>query len=185
MIPTQTFATVLEQAELLHDAASLDAAIRRMAASIDADYAGQERPVFMTVMQGGLFFAARLAMGCRTDFEFDYVHATRYRGTAGGGLKWIKEPGVPLAGRNVLLVDDILDEGPTLHAIHAHCRAQGAASVRIAVLADKKHDRRTPGIEADYVGVTVPDRYVFGYGMDWHGHGRNLEGIWAMAEVPA
>ena len=183
MTPTQNFAAVLAEAELLHDAPSLDAAIHAMASRIDADYAGGERPVFLTVMHGCLFFAARLAMSARTDFEVDYVHATRYRGTSGGGLNWIKEPGVPLAGRQVLLVDDILDEGPTLLAILEHCRAEGAASVSIAVLADKVHDRRAEGIHADYVGVTVPDRYVFGYGMDWHGHGRNLDGIYAMAEV--
>lgn len=185
MIQTQTFADVLASADVLHDAAALDAAIRAMAARIDADYAGSERPVFLTVMHGGLFFAARLALLAQTDFEFDYVHATRYRGTSGGGLNWIKAPAVPLAGRHVLLADDILDEGPTLLAILDYCREQGAASVRIAVLAEKLHDRRAEGIAADYVGVTVPDRYVFGYGMDWHGHGRNLDGIYAMAEVSA
>lgn len=183
MTPTQTFAGVLAEADLLHDGTALDAAIRDMATRIDADYADGERPVFLTVMHGGLFFAARLAMYAQTDFEFDYVHATRYRGTTGGGLNWIKAPGVPLAGRHVLLADDILDEGPTLLAILRHCRDEGAASVRIAVLADKLHDRRADGISADYIGVTVPDRYVFGYGMDWHGHGRNLDGIYAMAEV--
>ncbi|MFB9069175.1 hypoxanthine-guanine phosphoribosyltransferase [Pseudofulvimonas gallinarii] len=185
MTTNQTFSAVLAEADLLHDGNALDAAIRDMATRIDADYSQMERPVFLTVMHGGLFFAARLALCCHTDFEFDYVHATRYRGTAGGGLNWIKEPGIPLAGRHVLLADDILDEGPTLLAILEHCRVQGAASVRIAVLADKLHDRRAEGISAHYVGVTVPDRYVFGYGMDWHGHGRNLDGIYAMAEVEA
>lgn len=185
MTPTQTFADVLAQADVLHDGSALDSAIRAMAVRIDGDYADSERPVFLSVMHGGLFFAARLALLAKTDFEFDYVHATRYRGTSGGGLNWIKAPGVPLAGRHVLLADDILDEGPTLLAILDYCREQGAASVRIAVLAEKLHDRRAEGIVADYVGVTVPDRYVFGYGMDWHGHGRNLDGIYAMAEVSA
>ena len=88
----------------------------------------------------------------------------------------------PLQGRRVLLVDDILDEGHTLKAVKHWCEDQGATDVRIAVLATKDHDRRVEGIEADYIGVEVPDRYVFGYGMDFHEQGRNLPAIYALAE---
>jgi hypoxanthine phosphoribosyltransferase len=175
------YRAVLASADRLHDQRGIDAAIRAVAARIDADYGELERPLLVTVMQGGLFFAAQLGLAVQRDFEFDYVHASRYRGTQGGGLQWLREPVVPMAGRHVLLADDILDEGYTLLAIQQHCRAQGAASVRIAVLAEKLHDRRAPGIQADYIGVTVPDRYVFGYGMDWNGHGRNLAAICAVA----
>lgn len=177
-----SFAKALATADTLHHAAAVDRAIDEMAVRIDADYREMDRPVFLTVMQGGLFFAARLALACKTDFEFDYVHATRYRGTEGGELKWIKRPTVALAGRHVLLADDILDEGHTLLAIREHCREQGALSVRIAVLTEKLHDRRAPGIDADYIGLAVPDRYVFGFGMDWNGHGRNLTSIYGLAE---
>jgi hypoxanthine phosphoribosyltransferase len=182
MHAAEDFRTVLAQADLLHDTATIDAAIAAMATRVDDDFRDLGTGVFLTVMQGGLFFAASLGMRLRGDFEFDYVHATRYRGTNGGEISWIARPRISLAGRHVLVVDDILDEGPTLAAIRDECRHAGAASVRIAVLADKAHARRAPGIDADYIGLTVPDRYVFGYGMDWHGHGRNLPAIYAMAE---
>jgi hypoxanthine phosphoribosyltransferase len=87
-----------------------------------------------------------------------------------------------MQGRRVLLADDILDEGHTLLAVKHWCEDQGAADVRVAVLAVKVHDRRVEGIDADYVGVEVPDRYVFGYGMDYHEQGRNLPAIYALAE---
>ncbi len=175
------FRAALTHAEKLADHRRISAAIGDVAARIDIDHGGIERPVFLTVMNGGLFFAAELALNLHTDFEFDYVHASRYHGTAGADLNWVKRPEVDLAGRHVLLVDDILDEGPTLLAIRDYCRDQGAASVRIAVLADKQHDRRAPGIVADYACLALPDRYVFGFGMDWNGHGRNLPAIYALA----
>lgn len=173
-------AAALERAELLYERAALEAAIARMGRQIDQDYAGS-RPLFMTVMNGGLIIAGQLALAIGTDCDFDYLHATRYRGgVRGGTITWLREPRVALAGRHVLLVDDILDEGHTLAAVRAHCLASGAASVRIAVLCVKRHDRCVPGLRADYIGVEVPDRYVFGFGMDYHEQGRNLPAIWAL-----
>lgn len=182
----------LATADLIHDRASLEHEIARMAAEICRDYAGDgrasagTRPVFLTVMHGGLPFAAQLAMevgACGLDLEFDYLHATRYRGaTTGGELVWKHRPATPLQGRRVLLADDILDEGHTMAAIGQWCLAQGAVDVRIAALAVKVHDRCVPGLKADYVGVEVPDRYVFGYGMDYHEQGRNLPAIYALRD---
>jgi hypoxanthine phosphoribosyltransferase len=80
----------------------------------------------------------------------------------------------------VLLVDDIVDEGHTLAAVRAWCIGEGARDVRIATLAVKQHGRCVPGLCADYAGVDVPDRYVFGYGMDYHEQGRNLPAIYAL-----
>ncbi|MCD9031096.1 hypoxanthine-guanine phosphoribosyltransferase [Luteimonas sp. Y-2-2-4F] len=184
---TPRLADALRDAELLHDRAALDAAIARMADAIRADYRDDEPPpLFVTVMHGGLPFAAQLAfaLGERgLDLEFDYLHATRYRGqTTGSGLAWLHRPATPMRDRRVLLVDDILDEGHTLHAVSRWCEDQNAAEVRIAVLAVKRHDRCVDGVCADYVGVEVPDRYVFGYGMDYHEQGRNLPAIYALAE---
>ena len=173
----------LANSEVIHDRATLEAAIGRMAERISDDYAG-EVPVYLTVMHGGMPFAAQLgfALGERgLDLEFDYLHATRYRGeTSGGELFWKHRPATPLQGRRVLLVDDILDEGHTMAGIVAWCREQGATDVRIAALAVKLHDRCVPGMCADYAGVEVPDRYVFGYGMDYHEQGRNLPAIYAL-----
>ena len=180
-------ADVLGNADLIHDRATLEAAIGTMADAIRADYADDARPpLFVTIMHGGMPFAAQLAfaLGERgLDVEFDYLHATRYRGnTSGSGLAWLHRPATPMDGRRVLLVDDILDEGHTLKAVTRWCEDQGAADVRVAVLATKLHDRCVDGVCADYVGVDVPDRYVFGYGMDFHEQGRNLPAIYALAD---
>ncbi|PBS14089.1 hypoxanthine-guanine phosphoribosyltransferase [Lysobacteraceae bacterium NML93-0792] len=178
---------VLDTADLLFDRDALEDAIEAMADEIADDYGDDARPpVFLTIMHGGLPFAAQLAFALgenEIDVEMDYLHATRYRGnTTGSGLAWLHRPATPLQGRRVLLVDDILDEGHTLKAVKHWCEDQGATDVRIAVLATKDHDRRVEGIEADYIGVEVPDRYVFGYGMDFHEQGRNLPAIYALAE---
>jgi len=176
---------VLPHAEALFGRRELEAAIEQMADRIVAEYADDRQPpLFVTVLHGGLPFAGQLgfALGERgLDVEFDYLHATRYRGnTTGARLAWLHRPMTPMRGRRVLLVDDILDEGHTLKAIQYWCEDQGPVDIKIAVLAVKQHDRCVDGIAADYVGVDVPDRYVFGYGMDFHEQGRNLPGIYAL-----
>ncbi|HXD37412.1 MAG TPA: phosphoribosyltransferase family protein, partial [Rhodanobacter sp.] len=106
-----SLAAALANAELLYERATLESVIADLGRQIDAALDG-ERPVFLTVMNGALIFAGQLALAIRTDLEFDYVHATRYRGdTAGSELMWVREPQVSLRDRIVLLVDDILDEG--------------------------------------------------------------------------
>ena len=185
MTSTPRLADALANAEVVFDRAALEQAIARMAVDVARDFAGSV-PVYLTVMHGGLPFAAQLAMAVGAhgvDLEFDYLHATRYRGaTSGGELVWKHRPATPLRGRRVLLADDILDEGHTLLAVRDWCLAEGASEVRIAALAVKQHDRCVPGICADYVGVEVPDRYVFGYGMDFHEQGRNLPAIYALKD---
>jgi hypoxanthine phosphoribosyltransferase len=172
----------LAHSDILYTREQLDNEIARMGAEVDAALAG-ERPVFLTVMHGALVFGAQLALAIRTDLEFDYVHATRYRGeTSGSDLHWLRRPEVPLAGRTVLLVDDILDEGHTLKAVRDACLEMGAARVLVAVLCTKVHDRRAEGIIADFNGVNLPDRYVFGYGMDYHEQARNLPAIHALKD---
>jgi len=200
-------AAALARSTVVHERAALQSAIQRMADAIRADYIDQEQadqeqaaagadirdgavlgarrpPLFITVMHGGLLFAAELAfaLGERgLDLEFDYLHATRYRGQmSGSGLAWLHRPATSLRDRRVLLADDILDEGHTLLAVKRWCEDQGAAEVRVAVLAVKVHDRCVAGVCADYVGVEVPDAYVFGYGMDYHELGRNLPAIHAL-----
>ncbi|MBS0214083.1 MAG: hypoxanthine-guanine phosphoribosyltransferase [Proteobacteria bacterium] len=179
-------ATALQHSDVIHDRAAIAAAIARMADEIRAA-CGSQRLLLLTVMHGGMFFAAELALalgqgGC-VDVDFDYLHATRYRGdTSGGELVWKHRPATPLQGRHVLIADDILDEGYTLAAIRDWCVGQGAASVRIAVLTIKRHGRGVPGLQADSIGLDVPDRYVFGHGMDYHEQGRNLPAIHALRE---
>ena len=178
-------AEALARSDLIHDRQAIDAAIARMAIAVRDDLAGK-MPLFLTVMHGGMLFASALALAigeAGLDLEFDFMHATRYRGaTTGSDLHWKHRPETSLQGRHVLIADDILDEGYTLDAIRAWCREQGAADVRIAVLAWKRHNRGVQGMHADYVGLEVPDRYVFGFGMDYHERGRNLAAIHALRE---
>lgn len=170
----------LRSADLIHDQPVLDAAVAQMGVQIDEALAG-EHPVFITVMHGGMLFAAKLALAMKTDMEFDYIHATRYRGaTSGSELHWMRQPAAVLADRTIVLADDILDEGKTLKAIRDFCMDRGARRVLVAVLCEKRHGRCVPGIAADYVGVEVPDRYVFGHGMDYYEQGRNLPAIYAI-----
>lgn len=175
-------AEALARADLIHPRAALDAAIARVAGEMRRDLSSlAPLPLFITVMNGGLVFAGALALELGFDVAFDYCHATRYRGaTSGSELHWIARPRSSLAGQHVLLIDDILDEGYTLQAVRDWCRGEGATSVRIAVLCRKRHDRAVAGLVADYIGVDVPDRYVFGFGMDYHEQGRNLPGIYAL-----
>jgi len=194
-MPNLSISEILEASELLIDRPVLDAAIARIADQIARDYIGDAPaghpggsavPVFLTVMHGGLPFAGQLALELGTrglDLQFDYLHATRYRGqNQGGELVWKHRPATPLYGRRVLLADDILDEGHTLEEVRRWCLEQGATDVRIATLAVKDHDRCVEGVRADYVGVSVPDRYVFGFGMDYHEQGRNLPAIHALKD---
>jgi hypoxanthine phosphoribosyltransferase len=178
-------AAALANSDVVHDRATIERAIATMAVRIRNDYAGSV-PVYLTVMHGGLPFAAQLALelGARgLDLEFDYLHATRYRGaTSGGELAWKHRPATPLRGRRVLLVDDIVDEGHTLAAVRAWCLQQGARDVRIAAMTVKRHGRCVPGLYADYAGLDVPDRYVYGYGMDYHEQGRGLPAIYALRD---
>lgn len=177
----QTLAA-LEAAERLHDDRAVELALERMAAEITRDLA-ESVPLVLCVMIGGLIPTGRLLPKLGFPLEVDYLHATRYRGgTRGGELVWIARPRTPLAGREVLVVDDILDEGYTLRGIIDDCLSQGATRVRVAALVEKQHDRCLPEVTADYVGLQVDDRYVFGSGMDYHDMLRNAPGIYAVDE---
>jgi hypoxanthine phosphoribosyltransferase len=172
---------VLQGAELLHDAAAVRLALDRMADAITAELA-DTYPVVLCVLTGGIIPAGHLLTRLTFPLEIDYLHATRYRGaTQGEHVQWVCRPETGLEGRTVLIVDDILDEGHTLADILEFCDAAGAAQVYSAVLVEKQHARRDAAVTADYVGLSVEDRYVFGFGMDYKGHFRNLDGIYAVA----
>jgi len=175
-----SLASAIGESDVLFDRDALQRAIEAMASSLDAALDG-ERALFLTVMQGGLVFAGQLALAMCTDVEFDYVHATRYHGaTRGRTLKWLRKPELDMSGRTVLLVDDILDEGHTLAEIRDACMQMGARRVWLVTLCSKQHERRAGDVAADFNGVEVPDRYVFGFGMDYYEQGRNLPEIRAL-----
>jgi hypoxanthine phosphoribosyltransferase len=171
---------VYAAAETLYDRQTVIAAIERMAQQITADMADLD-PLVLAVMSGAMIPAGILLSYLDFPLEYDYLHASRYRGQTTGSneLHWKVKPRYSLAGRHLLIIDDILDEGATLAAILDYCREAGAASIRSAVLVKKLHDRN-PGVEADYVGLEVADRYLFGFGMDYHEYWRNAPGIFAV-----
>jgi hypoxanthine phosphoribosyltransferase len=173
---------LLARCDCLVTADEMQAAYTRLANAVNARLAGR-LPVVLALMNGGLVSAGQLLPQLTFPLELSYLHATRYRGaTTGGALKWLAQPDIALAGREVLLIDDILDEGYTLAAVRDWCLDAGAARVWIAVATDKQHDRKVAGLTADFTGLPVPDRYIFGEGMDYHGYFRNLPGIYALPE---
>lgn len=170
---------VRREAECLLDATALSDSLDSLAQAISADFAAT-RPVVLCVLNGALIVTGELLLRLDFDLQVDYLHATRYGGELRGGeLNWLARPSLSLAGRHVLVVDDIFDEGITLEKIVAECRDMGAAKVASCVLVEKLHQRKT-AYRPDYIGLTVPDRYVFGFGMDYRGYLRNLNGIYAV-----
>src|SRR5690349_17457372 len=175
------FWRVLKSADVVCSPEQTTAAVHRLAGEITQRLASSF-PLVLGVMGGGVVFTGQLLPLLHFPLEFDYIHVTRYRGTMHGGtVEWKVEPRRSLAGRVVLVVDDILDEGHTLAAIRERLLQQGATAFYSAVFADKDIGRSKP-IRADFIGVTVPDRYVFGFGMDVEGAWRNLPAVYAVKE---
>jgi hypoxanthine phosphoribosyltransferase len=170
---------LLEQAELIHSSEIIDAAISRLGDEIST-VLQHENPIVLCVVSGGIVFTGQLLTRFDFPLQLDYVHASRYRNaTVGMSLVWDVLPKLDLTNRTILLVDDILDQGITLKAIQNKCFELGAAKVFSAVLVEKRLTQAKP-ITADFVGLEVPDRYVFGYGMDVYGWWRNLPAIYAL-----
>jgi hypoxanthine phosphoribosyltransferase len=139
-------------------------------------------PLVLSVMGGAVVFTGQLLPTLAFPLDFDYVHVSRYgNNKQGGEMHWKVAPQENVRGRVVLVVDDILDEGETLYAIRQRVLALGATSFYSAIFADKLNNKIKP-IKADFVGLQVPDRFVFGYGMDLHGAWRNLPAIYATKE---
>jgi hypoxanthine phosphoribosyltransferase len=180
MIDTHNPGAILAAADCLVDAGACRAATERVARSIKA-VAGNDKPLVLAVMGGAVVFAGQLLPLLDFPLEFDYIHVSRYGSkTSGGTLSWKVEPKENVKGRTVIVIDDILDEGETMHAIRARVLDLGATRFLSAVFCEKQLDKPKP-IRADFVGVTVPNRYVFGYGMDVSGLWRNLPAVYAVS----
>jgi hypoxanthine phosphoribosyltransferase len=172
---------LLQNAEVIASSGEVQMALDRLATEI-TDELKETYPLVLAVMGGGVVFTGQLLPRLIFPLEFDYLHVTRYRGkTAGGTIEWKVLPGKSVVGRTVLVLDDILDEGETMASIVDKLLDLGAGQVWTAVLTDKQHGRAKP-ISANFVGLNVPDRYVFGFGMDVYGLWRNLPAIYALKE---
>lgn len=173
---------ILAEAEQVCSAEAIQVAIDRLAGEITAQLA-DSYPLVLTVMRGALVFAGQLLPRLDFPLESDYLHATRYGpDCTGGELCWAIEPRQSLAGRTVLVLDDVLDEGLTLAAIREKLLGQGAAACWLAVLAEKDTGRPKP-VSADFTGVRLPNRFLFGCGMDVRGAWRNLPAIYAIRDT--
>lgn len=170
-----------EEADCLADGHAVEEALDRMASAITARLA-DSNPLVYTVMNGGLILAGRILPRLPFPLEVAYLHATRYgHAIQGTVLDWRVRPTLDLRERTVLVLDDILDEGHTLNAIIGYLKDEGAAEVLSAVLVHKSHERKAyPGMRADFTGLDIEDRFLFGCGMDYKGYWRNAPGIYAV-----
>jgi len=183
MMTAEEARRILAEAEPVCSAAEIARTVERLAGEITVRLQ-DAYPLVLSVMSGAVVFAGQLLPKLGFPLECDYLHVTRYGSqTSGGELAWLMEPRTPVGGRTVLVLDDILDEGITLAAIKARLLEQGAAACFIAVLAEKELGKAKP-IAADFTGVKLPNRYVFGCGMDVKGAWRNLPAIYALKEIP-
>ena len=173
---------VANRAECLFDDKQVQTALDDMAHRISVKLE-HENPLVICVMTGGLIVSSELLKRLSFPLEVDYLHATRYGDlTVGDNLKWLAKPRKELKDRSVLIVDDILDVGRTLHEVVKFCNDAGAKNTYSAVLVEKLHDRKEGMLSADFTALQVPDRYVFGYGMDYKQYLRNTAGIYAAAK---
>lgn len=168
----------LDNSDVIFTEADVTNALDKIAQALHEKLAGQ--PVLLLcVMRGGLYLAGQLMQRLQLPARLDYLQANRYHGTSGSNIVWAKEPEFDLSGQTVVVLDDILDEGITLAEVVQYCQKAGAKQVLTAVLADKDNGFAKP-LKADVVGLTVPNRYVFGCGMDVYGWWRNLPEIRAL-----
>ena len=172
----------LLNADLIYSEGAVNEAVNLMAAQINQEYQN-ELPIVLCVMGGAVYFTGQLLPKLQFALELDYVQATRYHAsTQGDSLRWIVMPKENITDRRVLILDDILDEGITLKAVADKCLYLNAKEVKIAVLLDKQLNKAKP-IHANFVGLSVPNRYVFGCGMDVYGWWRNLPAIYALKSI--
>jgi hypoxanthine phosphoribosyltransferase len=173
--------SILDKSEHLYNFTQISQALDQMAMQITKQLADKD-PLILCVMTGALITTAYLVTRLDFPLEIDYIHVTRYRGTTrGGDLHWLVEPRQSLKDRTILIVDDIMDGGLTLAAIIDYCKQSHAKAIYSAVLVSKKRTR-LPGVdfEPDFVGVTTEDKYLFGFGLDYEEHLRNIPGIYAV-----
>ena len=182
MPDTRTAWEFLERSDPISSESEVRAAIQRLAGEIRSRL-GEAYPLVLVVMGGAVVFAGQLLPLLRMPLDLDYVHVTRYGARVqGGGVAWRVDPPHGVRGRTVLVLDDILDGGQTLAAVRERLLALGAARVECAVLVEKTLAHAKP-IAPDYVGLRIPDRFVFGCGMDAKGFWRNLPEIRAMRDA--
>jgi hypoxanthine phosphoribosyltransferase len=172
----------LENSDRIAGAEEVQAAIQRVASEIEARL-GETYPLVLAVMGGAVVFAGQILPRLRFPLDFDYIHASRYGAeTRGSAIQWKVTPPGGIEGRTVLVLDDILDGGETMSAIRERLLSLGAQAFHSAVLVEKLLPGTAKPASADFIGLSIADRFVFGCGMDAKGFWRNLPEIRAMKE---
>lgn len=170
-----------EDLEVLIPRHTLEARVRELGARISSDYEGRE-PVLVTVLRGGLLFVADLCRAMDIDVALDFMAISSYGPAAlTGEVRITKDLDEDIAGRAVIVVEDIIDTGLTLNYLLGVLRARGPASLEVCVLLDKDR-RRIVDLPIAYRGFSIPDRYVVGYGLDHQQLLRNVPFVGVLAE---
>jgi hypoxanthine phosphoribosyltransferase len=161
-------------AEILIDEKTLKARIRELGEQISRDYQGK-RPILVGVLKGAFMFMADLIRHISIPHEIDFMATSSYGAAteSSGIVRILKDLDTPISGRDVLIVEDIIDTGLTLDYLLRILRARNPASIRVCTLLDKRERRRIP-IPLDYVGFEIPNKFVVGYGLDFGEIYRNL-----------
>ncbi len=161
--------------EILITTAQLQERIRELGEILTAEYAGKD-PIIVGVLKGVVVFYADMIRQIKTPCQMDFMWLSSYAGTdSTGEIRVKRDVSQPIQGRHVLILEDIFDTGSSLDFTYSHLLAKGPASLKICTLLDKP-SRRKPGItlQADYVGFTIPNAFVVGYGLDFNEYYRNL-----------
>lgn len=181
-----TLDDIKQQTDLIISEAEIDHAIQVLAQRLNHFYSNEEfteKPItIFCVMNGGLYFTGQLMRHLTFPVTLKYLHVSRYGDkTQGTELNWIVRPNLEdIQGKDILLIDDIFDEGLTLEAIYQECEELKPNSIKSVVLVDKMHQRKPQsGFTPNFIGLNVEDRYIFGCGMDYKGLWRNLPAIYA------
>ncbi len=156
--------------------------VKELAREIADDFSLKEPPVVVGLLKGAFVFTADLVRHFDFHVHVDFLWVSSYGSSmeSSGSIKIVKDLDCEIEGRDVLLVDDILDTGLTLKEIKEFLSLKSPRTLKTCVLLDKRENRKVD-IEADYVGFQVPDMFLVGYGLDWAELGRNLRGIYAVA----
>ena len=160
--------------QVLYSEQELRQRVKELGCQITADYAGRE-PMLVSVLRGSYIFMADLTRAINLNVTVDFMVVSSYgAGTVSSGQVEIKKDlSDSIEGRELIIVEDILDSGNTLFYLMDVLRARKPASIRICTLMDKP-ERRVKPVKADYVGFTIPDAFIVGYGLDYGEKYRNL-----------
>jgi len=163
--------------QILIDASQLHHRVRAMGQEITAAYAETDALVLVGILRGALYFLADLSRAIEVPVQIDLISVASYSGTESSGtVTLLKDLDDEIQGKDVLIVEDIIDTGRTLHALLDHLRGHRPRSLGVCALLDKP-DRRITPVPVDYVGFTIPDHFVVGYGLDYDQSYRNLPHI--------